>query len=238
MARMRVGIIGAMESEVSYLTAQLVCPRERHIMGIAYVAGMLADVDCVVVRCGIGKVNAAACTQALIDEFNVTHVINTGVAGALDARIHVGDLVISADAVEHDLDVTPLGYAPGEHPDLHASSFKADAFLHDSLVSSAREAAHDVQVFEGRVCSGDQFIGTAAAKERIIATFGGMCCEMEGASIAHVCFMNEVPFVVVRAISDTADESGSVNYAEFEQAAAEHCAKTVLAALHRLAESA
>lgn len=234
-AHVRVGIIGAMDSEVSYLKAQVAQPCTREVAGAEYVAGTLAGVDAVVVRCGIGKVNAAVCAQALIDAFDVTHVVNTGVAGSLDSRIDIGDLVVSVDAVEHDLDVTPLGFAPGEHPDLHLVAFKADPALRGAVMAAAGEAAADVCAFEGRVCSGDQFIGSAAAKSRIVSTFGGLCCEMEGASIAHVCYLNGVPFVVVRAISDKADDSSSVNYAEFERAAAAHCAQTVLAALPRIA---
>ena len=132
------------------------------------------------------------------------------------------------------MDVTALGYAPGEHPDLQLVAFEADAGLRGAVTQAARDI-EGVSVFEGRVCSGDQFIGSAAAKERIVSTFGGMCCEMEGAAIAHACHIAGVPFVVVRAISDKADDSGNVDYPTFERAAAAHCASIVLAALPRVA---
>ena len=234
MAKEPIGIVGAMEVEVASLRERLEGASVRTVAGTEYAQGMLEGVPVVVVRCGIGKVNAAVCAQALVDVFGVRAVINTGVAGSLDPRIEIGDLVVSTDAVEHDLDVTPLGYRPGEHPDLHLVAFKADEGLRAAVREAAAEAASDVHVFEGRVCSGDQFIGSAAAKERIVRTFGGMCCEMEGAAIAHVCHLNGVPFVVVRAISDKADDSGSVDYPTFEKAAARHCAGVVLAALPKI----
>lgn len=235
MAHVRVGIIGAMESEVSQLVAEVADARTRSICGMGFVCGELEGVDVVVVRCGVGKVNAAMCATVLVSVLGVTHVINTGVAGSLDARIEIGDLVVSSDAVEHDLDVTPLGYKPGEHPDLHLVAFEADAALRRAVVAAAAVAAPDVNVFEGRVCSGDRFVASPEDKRAIVETFGGMCCEMEGAAIAHVCHLAEVPFVVVRAISDKADDSGTVDYPTFEKAAAARCAGIVLAALPHLA---
>lgn len=226
----KVGIIGAMDSEVELLKSEVEGAHTRELAGLAFVEGTLEGVDVVVVKCGVGKVNAAMCAQALVSVFGCTRVINTGVAGSLDNRIEIGDIVVSTDAVEHDMDVTPLGYAPGEHPDLHLVAFEADLGLRAAVVAAAR-GVDGVSVFEGRVCSGDQFIGSAEAKKRIVSAFGGMCCEMEGAAIAHVCHVAGVPFVVVRAISDKADDSGNVDYPTFEKAAAAHCASIVLAAL-------
>lgn len=230
----KVGIIGAMDSEVELLKSKVEGAHTRELAGLAFVEGTLEGVDVVVVKCGVGKVNAAMCAQALVSVFGCTRVINTGVAGSLDNRIEIGDIVVSTDAVEHDMDVTPLGYAPGEHPDLHLVAFEADLGLRAAVVAAAR-GVDGVSVFEGRVCSGDQFIGSAEAKKRIVSAFGGMCCEMEGAAIAHVCHVAGVPFVVVRAISDKADDSGNVDYPTFEKAAAAHCASIVLAALPRVA---
>ena len=234
MSQVKVGIIGAMDSEVALLKVKMEGARVRSVAGMELCEGMLAGVPAVVVKCGVGKVNAAVCAQTLTCIEGCTHVINTGVAGSLDMRIEIGDIVVSTEAVEHDMDVTPLGYAPGEHPDEHIVAFEADPALRRAAVAAAREVG-GVQVFEGRVCSGDQFIGSAAAKQRIIDTFGGLCCEMEGAAIAHVCHLADVPFVVVRAISDKADDSGDVSYAEFEKAAAARCASIVLAALPAIA---
>lgn len=230
----KVGIIGAMDSEVELLKSKVEGAHTRELAGLAFVEGTLEGVDVVVVKCGVGKVNAAMCAQALVSVFGCNRIINTGVAGSLDNRIEIGDIVVSTDAVEHDMDVTPLGYAPGEHPDLHLVAFEADLGLRAAVVAAAR-GVDGVSVFEGRVCSGDQFIGSAEAKKRIVSAFGGMCCEMEGAAIAHVCHVAGVPFVVVRAISDKADDSGNVDYPTFEKAAAAHCASIVLAALPRVA---
>ncbi|WP_307974819.1 5'-methylthioadenosine/adenosylhomocysteine nucleosidase [uncultured Parolsenella sp.] len=230
----KVGIIGAMDSEVALLKSRVEGEQTHELAGLEFVEGMLEGVSVVVVKCGVGKVNAAMCAQALVSVLGCNRIINTGVAGSLDNRIEIGDIVVSTDAVEHDMDVTALGYAPGEHPDLHLVAFEADTALRSAVVVAAGEL-DGVNVFEGRVCSGDQFIGSAAAKERIVSTFGGMCCEMEGAAIAHACHVAGVPFVVVRAISDKADDSGNVDYPTFEKAAAAHCASIVLAALPRVA---
>lgn len=230
----KVGIIGAMDSEVELLKSKVEGAHTRELAGLAFVEGTLEGVDVVVVKCGVGKVNAAMCAQALVSVFGCTRVINTGVAGSLDNRIEIGDIVVSTDAVEHDMDVTALGYAPGEHPDRRLVAFEADLGLRAAVVEAAR-GVDGVSVFEGRVCSGDQFIGSVEAKKRIVSAFGGMCCEMEGAAIAHVCHVAGVPFVVVRAISDKADDSGNVDYPTFEKAAAAHCASIVLAALPRVA---
>ena len=144
MASVMVGIIGAMESEVAQLVGRVADARTRTICGMDFVSGTLEGTDVVVVRCGVGKVNAAMCATVLTTVLGATHVINTGVAGSLDARIDIGDLVVSTDAVEHDLDVTPLGYKPGEHPDLHLVAFEADAALRRAMVGAAGEVASDV----------------------------------------------------------------------------------------------
>ena len=175
-------------------------------------------------KCSVGKVNAAACAQILISVFEVDRIINTGVAGSLDADIDIGDIVVSTEAVQHDMDVTVLGFARGEIPYSNQSVFPADEEMRKSAVQAVKETAPDIHVFEGRVCSGDQFIASREQKEFLISEFGGLCCEMEGAAIAQVCCMNGTPFVIIRAISDKADDSEEMSYVEFEKAAAERCA--------------
>ncbi|MBP5669245.1 MAG: 5'-methylthioadenosine/adenosylhomocysteine nucleosidase, partial [Lachnospiraceae bacterium] len=181
----------------------------------------------VIVRCGIGKVNAALCVQILADVFQVTHVINTGVAGSLNAVLDIGDILIYVDAVHHDMDVSPLGYAPGIVPQMAESFFKADERLVNLAWDVCQEVNPDVSVLKGRVVSGDQFIAKKEVKERLISTFHGDCAEMEGAAIAHGCYLNQIPFVIIRAISDKADDSAEMDYPTFEKAAAKHCAKLV-----------
>lgn len=234
MGNVKVGIIGAMDSEVELLKSKVEGATEHDAAGLVFVEGSIDGVSVIVVKCGVGKVNAAMCAQALVSQLGATCVINTGVAGSLDNDIEVGDIVVSTDAVEYDIDVTPLGYKPGEHPDLHVIAFEADRSLREAVLSAAK-ALDDVNVFEGRVCSADRFVASAEAKAQITSQFGGTCCEMEGAAIAHVCYVAGVPYVVVRAISDKADGSASVSYPEFEAAAAKHCAGVVLAALPLIA---
>ena len=222
---MKIGIIGAMDIEVNHLKNQLESASSQVVAGMEFVEGTFGGVPAVVVFCSVGKVNAGACVQILADRFGVTHVINTGVAGSLDARINMGDLVVSTDAVYHDMDVCNLGYEPGQVPGMDTLAFPADADLCAAVERAAAAVAPEVQVFSGRVASGDQFIRDAEVKQRIIDQFGALCCEMEGAAIAHACYLNQIPCVIVRAISDKADGSDSELYPVFEEKAANRCAK-------------
>jgi methylthioadenosine nucleosidase (EC 3.2.2.16) len=218
------GIIGAMDEEVNSLKAALDDKRVSTVAGMEFCEGRLDGADVVVVKCSVGKVNAAACTQILIDRFGVDRVINTGVAGSLDAAIDIGDIVVSTEAVQHDMDVTALGYARGEIPYSEKWVFPADEEMRAQALEAVKAAAPGVHAFEGRVSSGDQFIASHGQKDSILSSVGGLCCEMEGAAIAQVCSLNGTPFVIIRAISDKADDSEEMSYAEFAQAAAENCA--------------
>ena len=222
-----IGIIGAMELEVEELKANLTEVKTTEVAGMTFHEGLLNNTHTVVVRCGIGKVNAALCVQILADLFHVTHVINTGVAGSLNAKLDIGDILISKDAVHHDMDVSPLGYAPGIIPQMDESFFKADERLVNLAIQTCQEVNPDIHVLSGRVVSGDQFIAKKEVKERLISTFHGDCAEMEGASIAHGAYLNQIPFVIIRAISDKADNSAELDYPTFEKGAAKHCAKLV-----------
>ncbi|MBQ1821861.1 MAG: 5'-methylthioadenosine/adenosylhomocysteine nucleosidase [Lachnospiraceae bacterium] len=224
---MKIGIIGAMAEEVSELKASLQDAKETKIARMEFCEGSFGNTDVVVVQSGIGKVNAAACAQILINHFGVTHVMNTGVAGSLNAKIDIGDIVVSTDAMYHDVDATIFGYAKGEVPQVGTASFVADEMLRKAAVEAVKEAAPDIHVFEGRVVSGDQFISSREVKNHIRDTFQGDCTEMEGAAIAQVAYINKVPFVIIRAISDKADDSGQEAYDVFEKKAAMHCAHVV-----------
>ena len=216
----KIGIIGAMEDEVAGLKARMEQVSKTVLARMEFNEGLLEGKPVVVVRSGIGKVNAAVCTQILADRFGVGAVINTGVAGSLDARIDIGDFVISTDAVHHDMDATVFGYAPGEVPQLGQVSFEADKALADAAEAACRKVIPDQNVWRGRVVSGDQFIVSREKKDEIVKTFGGLCTEMEGASIAHAAWLNSLPFLIVRAISDKADESAEMDYPTFEKKAA------------------
>lgn len=223
----KIGIIGAMELEVEQLKAEMT---DTHIItkaGMEFHDGILNGASAVVVRCGIGKVNAALCVQILADEFHVTHVINTGVAGSLNAKLDIGDILVSKDAIHHDMDVTIFGYQLGEVPQMGFREFQADRQLVDLAVKTCEKVNPDIHVISGRVVSGDQFISSKEVKERLISVFQGDCAEMEGASIAHGAYLNGIPFVIIRAISDKADDSAEMDYPAFERAAAKHSAALV-----------
>ena len=233
---MKIGIIGAMEYEVAQLCAALDDRKDTKVGNMTFCSGKIGSVETVVVRCGIGKVAAAVCAQIMIDRFAVTHLINTGIAGSLNADIDIGDAVVSTDAVHHDLDCTNFGYGFGEIPAIGRLAFPADESLRRACVNAIRTAAPEINVFEGRIASGDQFIRTKERKDWIRSTFGAECVEMEGAPIAQTAFMNNIPYVIIRMISDKADESAAMAYNEFEQAAAENSANLLLQALHAFGE--
>ena len=222
------GVIGAMEQELALLKGAAQIRRKIVRAGMEFHVGTLGGAEAVIVQCGIGKVNAGLCVQILADEFHVTHVVNTGVAGSLDDRLRIGDIVISADAVQHDYDISPLGFRKGEIPYTGLYAFPADAALRRRALEAAKGAIDaSVSVYEGRVCSGDQFISDAAVTARIIREFGGLCCEMEGAAIAQASYLNGLPFVIVRAISDSSDGESPASFEKFTAQAAANCAAIV-----------
>lgn len=219
----KLGIIGAMPVEVETLKQNMTDLNEVQRAGMTFYEGKLEKLPVVVVVCGVGKVNAAMCVQALCDCFAVTHIVNTGVAGSLCAALDIGDLVISRDALYHDFDCQGLNYPIGQVPGIPVRAFAAD----DKLIQwalAAAETVHAGHARVGTVASGDQFISDKAVKQKIIDTTGALCTEMEGAAIAHASWRNGIPFVVIRAISDKADNSAEMDYPSFEAVAAKHCA--------------
>lgn len=223
----KIGIIGAMELEVDTLKSKMQVAAKTKKAGMEFFEGTLNGVEVVIVRSGVGKVNAGICTQILSDLFHVTHIINTGVAGSLEAEINIGDIVVSTDVLQHDVDATGFGYALGEIPQLGTLSFAADAKMAELAKSVCERVNTEIRVFSGRIVSGDQFICDKEVKNRIYSNFKGLCTEMEGAAIGQAAYLNEVPFVILRAISDKADDSAEMDYPTFERKAAEHCAKLV-----------
>ena len=230
-----IGIIGAMDVEVDALKEAAAVTKTTQLAGMTYCEGRLGGRNVVIVKCGMGKVNAGICANTLIHDFGCEKIINTGVAGSLDGRIAIGDIVVSTDAVQHDFNATYLGFDRGEIPYTGRFAFAADEALCAAAVQAVKESAPDVQVWEGRVCSGDQFISEAAQKNAIVQNFGGMCCEMEGGAIAQVCYLNQTPFVVIRAISDNPNETELVDYKVFEAQAAARCAAIVQYMVEHLA---
>lgn len=235
-----IGIIGAMDLEIEKLTKEEMTVKSYVTKaGLLFHVGKIGDTDAVIVKSGVGKVNAALCAQILVDCFQVTHLLNTGIAGSLDNRINIGDIVISTDAMHHDVDVSPLGFAPGVIPSLGTgrdlSSFPADPFLRRLAAEACHAVAPGIGIHEGRIVSGDQFISSTEQKNRLINTFHGLCAEMEGASIAHTAYLNDIPFIILRAISDKADEEANVSFEAFERQAAENCAGVVAYMVRKIA---
>lgn len=221
-----IGIIGAMEEEISCIKEKIDVIVAKNIIGLDFYIGKMHGKNVVLVRSGIGKVNAAICSQILIDLYAVDYIINVGVAGAISKELEIGDLVISDDAVQHDFDTSPLGDPVGFISRTNMTYFKAD----DELIKIAERVSKEVHsgnVVVGRIASGDQFISNADAKSKIWNNFKAVCAEMEGASIAHTCYLNKIPFVIIRSISDKAEESSNLDYNKFFKESAVIAAKAV-----------
>lgn len=228
-----IGIIGAMDIEIATLKENMTEISVCEMAGMCFYKGKLCGREVVVVQCGVGKVNAAICTQMLCCCFQVSHVVNTGVAGSLCNELDIGDFVISSDAIHHDMNCLSLSYPVGQVPGLPVRSFAAD----EALIRCAYSAAEEVNPGHtkiGRVASGDQFICRKEQKERIISETEGICAEMEGAAIAHTAYRNQTPFVIIRAISDKADDSAQMDYPTFEKIAAKRCAQVTMGMLNKL----
>ena len=193
-----IGIIGAMEEEVSMLKEKM-----------------------------IGKVNAGICTQILADDFHVDAVINTGIAGSLRAEINIGDIVLSTDTMQHDMDAREFGYPAGQIPRMDTLAFPADEGLRKLAGEACRQVNPEIGVWEGRVVSGDQFVADKEKKEYILSISQGSCTEMEGAAIGQAAYLNHIPYLVIRAISDKADDSAQMDYPTFEKQAILHSVRLV-----------
>ncbi len=231
----KLGIIGAMDVEVATLKEKMSEIRVHSLAGMELYEGLMEGLPVVVVQCGVGKVNAAMCAQVLCSSFDVTHLVNTGVAGSLSPELDICDLLVSRDAMYHDFDCVHFGYPYGKVPGLDVVSFAAD----ETLVRFAYEAAEAVNPGHtrvGRVASGDQFVASPEKKAQIVRDTQAMCTEMEGTAIAQTAYRNGVPFVIIRAISDKADDSAQMDYPTFERIAAHLCATVTCALAKRLAE--
>ena len=210
-----IGIIGAMQSEVEALFEQMTSKEKIEINNLVFYKGKLFDKDVVIVKCGIGKVNAALCTQLLILTFKVSKVINTGIAGAVCEGLKIYDFVVSDSAVYHDFDVQFFGYKLGQVPGM-PEQFQADKALADAAIAAfgKTDLGSSHKIIRGLIASGDQFIAGGEKKNFIVNNFKPQCVEMEGCAIAHTCFANRVPFVIIRCMSDCADEAVKETYSE------------------------
>ena len=232
---MKLGIIGAMEEEVAQLKEKMTDLSITTKASMEFYDGLLLGKPVTVVRSGIGKVNAGCCTQILADLFHVDAVINTGIAGSLDATIDIGDIVLCTDALQHDVDAVAFGYPLGTIPRMPVSAFPSDEGLRNLAKELCERVNPEIHVHEGRIVTGDQFIADKQKKDFLTETFHGMCTEMEGAAIAQAAFNNQLPFLIIRAISDKADNSAQMDYPTFERQAIEHTVKLMLAIVEHIA---
>ena len=227
----KIGIIGAMQIEVDLLQERMEQQTVIERAGMSFYEGILCGVPVVIVKCGAGKVNSAICAQILADLFAVTHIINTGVAGSLSANVDYCDVVISTEVCYHDMHNEAMGYKPGEPPRPGWLLYTAD----EAMVRCAERACGEVlsgikdgpTIHKGRIVTGDWFINSAERKAAVIAKFGGLCTEMEGAAIGHSAYLNGIPFVVIRSISDKADDSADIDFHSFEVEAAKRSMEVV-----------
>lgn len=229
-----LGIIGAMSEEVANLKDCMENVSIFAAAGMDFYQGTLGGKDVVIVRSGIGKVNAAVCSQILADRYHVTGIINTGIAGSLRNEINIGDIVLSKDALQHDMDATGFGYPIGQIPQMDNSIFQGDSRMIETARKCCARVIPEIGVHVGRIVSGDQFVSDKAKKAWLTETFDGYCTEMEGAAIAQAAYLNKIPFLIIRAISDKADDSAIMSYEEFEAKAIEHSVKLVMALVEKL----
>lgn len=211
---MKIGIIGAMAEEVEMLKDEMVVAAKVDKANMTFYDGKLLGKDAVVVTCGIGKVNAAVCTQILLDQFGVDQVINVGIAGGLNKDVYPGDIVVASNLVQHDVDATFFDIPLGQISRLDTFDFSCDEGLVDKA-KTAIEKIKDANAFVGRIVSGDQFVSEAKHQEFLGDHFNAYACEMEGASIGQVCYLNDKPFVVIRSISDNAINGSHMDYEKF-----------------------
>ena len=226
-----IGIIGAMEPEVEALIGALEDKAVEKVGSISFNVGKIGDKTVAIARCGIGKVFASICTQTMILKYSPELIVNTGVGGALKSGITTGDVVIADSLCQHDMDTSAIGDPKGLVSGINVIYFDADERAGEILLDEAK--ALGLNACLGRIASGDKFIASKEDKERIIADFSADACEMEGCAVAQVCYVNEIPFAVVRAISDSADGEATMDYPTFLPIAARNSTKMTLSLIKR-----
>lgn len=211
---MTLGIIAAMSEELEVLLKEIEIQEQNEKANMTFYKGTIYGKEIIAVVCGIGKVNSAICAQILVSEYNVDKIVNVGVAGGIGKDIYPGDVVIAENLVQHDMDTSIFGDKLGQIPRLDTFDFKCD----ESLISLAKDACAEIDGFNsftGRIVSGDQFIASVEKIQWLNKEFEAISCEMEGASIAQVCYLNSIPFVVIRSISDNANNGAHMDYQKF-----------------------
>ncbi len=227
---MKLGIIAAMRMEAEHIKAAMTDVTRETCGGIEYCLGKLGGTDAVLSVCGIGKVFAAMCAQTMIVKYAPDAIINTGVGGTLTKQLSVGDVAVASEMVQHDMDTSALGDPVGLISGINIVKIPADKALSAKICEIVRGMG--INTLLGAIATGDKFIAAQEDKDRIVQNFGAIACEMEGAAIGQVCYVNKVPFTVIRAISDDADSGACEDYPAFARAAAENSAKAVIRLAH------
>ncbi len=222
-----IGIICAMKIEVEGLKALMENSEVTKAAGLEFFSGKIFEKDVVLLECGIGKVNAAVGTQVMIDRFNPDVIINSGIAGSLSKDLIVGDIVISSDCVQHDLNCTALDEPRGQitFADEKRIDIPADKETVDKLAECCQNLGAHVRI--GRIATGDMFVSVIGQREFIAFEFDALCCEMEGAAVGQVCYMNKIPFAVLRSISDDLKFNKGTDFESFSQLAADRTVKAL-----------
>lgn len=229
---MKIGIIGAMKIEVEKLCSMAENVKKEKIGGIEFCSGALCGHDVVIAVCGVGKVFAAMCAQAMILHYAPDAIINTGVAGALASGLRVGDVAIAENVVQHDMDTSPIGDPVGLISGINMVQIPADEKISSALKNTALDLG--MICLGGTIASGDQFIADKTKKTYIKEAFSAIACEMEGAAIGQVCYVNGTPFGILRSISDNGDESAGMSYDKFIGVAVENSVKILTEFLENL----
>ncbi len=221
---MKIGIIAAEQEEFEAILNVAKVEERKEVYELNFVKCKIKDKMCVLVKSGVGKVNAARATQILIDNFKPDYIVNVGVAGGLNPMLSIGDIVIGETLVQHDFDITAFGHAKGYIPGVGEKIY-ADDYLVKKIEEAIDNQDEKVYKYEkGVIASGDIFCTAIPMRDKIYAKFNAECVEMEGAAIAQVCFLCNVPFVVIRSISDTPNGENEVTYEKFIKLASERCA--------------
>ncbi len=221
-----IGIITAMEEEKEEIKHEMTQIKINKIYDLEFIEGLIDNKKCVLVKCGIGKVNSARTTQILIDNYEIVFIINVGVAGSLNDKLNIGDIVIGENLVQHDFDITAFGHEKGYITGV-GKEIKSDENLIKIFKEASKELSKDIKVILGNIASGDIFCTSVKMKEEILKTFNSDCVEMEGASIAQVCKLDKIPFAVIRAISDSPNENNNIDFDKFIKMASKRAAELI-----------
>lgn len=233
-----LGIIGALDIEIDGIRKMMTDVEEQTISKIKFFKGNINNKPCVVAQCGVGKVNAGMCTQTMILTYNPDAIINTGVAGAVNSELKIGDIVVSSDVVNHDIrvinddmenvdEIFPRGAI--QFNDEMITKISANKKLADNIFTVCKDSLENTNVYYGTVASGEQFISSRVARLDIANTFNAYCCEMEGAAVGQVCYRNNKPFAIIRAISDTVSNNDLMDFEKFKCLASDKTIKVISA---------